>query len=316
MNWMLSTEGIVLLFFIGLALCWFTPRWQLRRYSGSPRHLDKAAAEVEDSFRRTTAQVIGGFAVLLSVNLAFSQFQLSSKELEHKQIADMIGHLGHAQAAPRIAAIHNLKDLARRSGAYEPAVFATLQAFVRTQRGAEDSGKDLRGAAGRPSWDVLEAVRALSSETFKGSRTSREGSVAGVDLYGADLKYLPLEGVAWSGFVLSKADLRQANLRRADLSHAALISTDLRGADLRDAVLVAADLQGADLSGTNLERANLSQANIAGANFDGAALSGANLTETFGGAAGQFNRSCGVGARGVEPITLRECPGAEAGRPR
>src|SRR3954453_6692211 len=55
-------------------LWWQLPKWQAERLR--PTMPDtKARADVEDNFRKTVGQLLGGAAVLLGAGLAYLQFQ-------------------------------------------------------------------------------------------------------------------------------------------------------------------------------------------------------------------------------------------------
>ena len=56
-----------------LAFWWWWPRWQVNRLALEIRD-PKARADVEDKFRKTVGQLLGGAAVLFGAWLAFLQF--------------------------------------------------------------------------------------------------------------------------------------------------------------------------------------------------------------------------------------------------
>jgi hypothetical protein len=99
------------------------------------------------------------------------------------------------------------------------------------------------------------------------SRVSREdievivkdgGSLAGMDLQGADLQDMHLVGV----------DLSGANLARSNLSQAHLYGANLQGADLFKANLAGANLNGTNLTDCNLLGANLEETRMNDVVFD------------------------------------------------
>jgi len=94
-----------------------------------------------------------------------------------------------------------------------------------------------------------------------------------VDLSGADLSDMQLNGID-----LSRADLRGANLERTNLSRARLSEANLVRANLSGAILHDTNLSGADLGGACLLNANLRGADLIQANLSVADLSGADLT--------------------------------------
>jgi hypothetical protein len=82
-----------------------------------------------------------------------------------------------------------------------------------------------------------------------------------------------LTGFDASGRRLEEATLAGKNLYRANLKEARLKRTDLSSSNLTEARLQKAELQGADLSYAVLLRANLEKADLQGANLQGAELS-------------------------------------------
>ena len=142
----------------------------------------------------------------------------------------------------------------------------------------------------------------------------RRISGARIDLRNAHLRGQGLWKAKLAWVDLSGADLREVFLNGAELVMAKLTKADLRGAQLRGADLRGADLSGADLSGADLENADLrwvrpgsypslydhyyaendlgkahlsvtdsrivSRTNLAGANLSRANLSGAKLCDT------------------------------------
>jgi hypothetical protein len=82
-----------------------------------------------------------------------------------------------------------------------------------------------------------------------------------------------LTGFDASGRVLEETTLAGKNLYRANLKKARLKQADLSTANLTEARLQDVDLQGANLSYAVLLRANLSRANLRDANLLGAELS-------------------------------------------
>ncbi|HEY9807859.1 MAG TPA: pentapeptide repeat-containing protein [Halomicronema sp.] len=109
-------------------------------------------------------------------------------------------------------------------------------------------------------------------------------NLLGVSLEGTDLSNGNFEGINLRGALLSDVDLSGANLRGAnlagvDLSGALLSDANLQNADLHRASLALANLGGANLNGANLSEANLSNANLSDADLSNANLSDADLKE-------------------------------------
>ncbi|TKJ42765.1 hypothetical protein CEE36_06690 [candidate division TA06 bacterium B3_TA06] len=104
----------------------------------------------------------------------------------------------------------------------------------------------------------------------------------GVSLAGAELWLANLEGVDLRGADLTNATLSGANLKEAFLVGANLQGAYLNGANLQRAFLPNSNLYKADLTHINLERANLSESylpevELRNANLKNAVLENANL---------------------------------------
>jgi hypothetical protein len=97
--------------------------------------------------------------------------------------------------------------------------------------------------------------------------------LTGVDVAGAFLQDIQLDGAELRRASFGAADLRGARLREASMQDATLESANLRGADLRDA-----DLNGANLVDADLTDAGLQHSNLHGASFSKADLRGADLS--------------------------------------
>ena len=56
------------------AIWWWVPRWQIERLRLKIRD-PKARADVEDNFRKTIGQLLGGAAVVIGAGIAYYQTQ-------------------------------------------------------------------------------------------------------------------------------------------------------------------------------------------------------------------------------------------------
>jgi Pentapeptide repeats (8 copies) len=284
----------------------------------------KARADVEDNFRKTAGQLLGGVAVLVGAGFAYLQFQQQQTSahdlLISNQVAKGFELLGNKEKdlSQRLGGIYALEGVMNNSEQYHQPVLEALCAFVRdrTQPHLADSvaGKVLKAitqtfSAGLPHrlQDDLSSPAAdvQAALTVIGRRKSGPGRV---DLVGAYIARVEL------GY----ANLRGADLRFAGLSNASLIFADLRGAYLGGAYLSGAHLNFANLSGAHLDvanlhganlgygdlhRANLREANLHGANLSYADLLGAkNLTQD------QLDKACGENTKLDPPLTIKPCP--------
>src|SRR6516165_4527533 len=274
--------AVVVSVIAALAFWWWWPNWQVDRLALEIRD-PKARADVEDNFRKTVGQLLGGAAVLFSAWLAFSQFsqqqQTAQSQIQQQQAAQQqqqqaardllisnqvskgFEQLASDKMAMRLGGIYALEgvmNMSERPEQYRGPVLEMLCAFVREYT----IGK---AVSEKPDIDIQAALTVIGRRKGQELPDLAKVNIPGANLSGANLR----------GADLNNADLNSAFLNRASLSGANLIGADLRGANLIGANLSRADLSGADLSRTNLRSADLSGANLGGANLCGADLTGA-----------------------------------------
>jgi uncharacterized protein YjbI with pentapeptide repeats len=299
-----------------LLLCfglWFL--W-LRKYLewGDLRTLDtKERVGLKIEFVKTAAQIVGGLFFILTILVAYGNYEVSQKNLkatqsknendlrlaQEKQVTELyvkaIGELGSDKLPVILGGIYALERIARGSQKDKGPVLEVFCAYVRqnapwppedpaaaqkrrpwTKKGREvaNLSKEGKSGAGRP-----EQAKAEKGEE---SRPEPDTDIQ------AMLTVIGRLGPAHDGqgkpqpLDLARTDLRGADLRRAHLERAHLWRAHLEGADLRrahleDAYLTLAHLEGANLLDASLKRANLSGAHLERARLWGAHLEGADL---------------------------------------
>jgi uncharacterized protein YjbI with pentapeptide repeats len=270
----------------------------------------KARADVEDNFRKTAGQLIGGAAVLIGAGFALFQFLqqqqttqsqflqqqrttqsqfLQQQQAAHdllisNQVSKAFEQLASDKIAMRLGGIYALEGVMNTSEQYHGPVLEALCAFVREST----IGKT---APDKPATDVQAALTVIGRRIKgPGAVDLANANIPKADLHEANLISANLRGANLGGANLISANLRGANLINANLSDANLIDANLTanlsdanlsGADLRYANLTSnlsdANLSGADLRGANLNNAYLGSANLSGAHLFRANLGGANL---------------------------------------
>lgn len=292
--------AVVVSVIAALAFWWWWPKWQLNRLTPEIRE-PKERADVEDRFRRTVGQFLGGAAVLFGAWLVFLQFfqqqQTAQSQIEQQQqaaqqqqqaardllisnqVSKGLEQLASDKMAMRLGGIYALEgamSASERPEQYRVPVLEMLCAFVREYT----IGKTVFE---KPEIDIQAALTVI------GRRTGQEppdlakvkipgANLSGANLRGADLDSANLNSAYLSGASLSGANLLGADLAGANLLGANLIRVDLTGANLSGANAGLADLTGSYMSGANLSGANLGRTNLRGADLSGANLRGANLT--------------------------------------
>ena len=183
----------------------------------------KESADVEDNFRKTVGQLIGGAAVLIGAGFALFQFlqqqyaaqeqqrtsqiqfreqqQASHDLLISNQVSKGFEQLAGAKIEMRLGGIYALEGVMndKTSPQYHQPVLEALCAFVREKTIEKTASKD------KPATDVQAALTVIGRRV--------KGPGAGPNLANASIPEA----------ILSHANLSRANLRGAILS----------GADLR-----------------------------------------------------------------------------------
>jgi Pentapeptide repeats (8 copies) len=277
-----------------VAFLWFVPQLQGEYFSDKVPAKERPA--LVNEYRRTWAQIIGGFGLLLGLYFTWRRIEISQQELEatrDQQVTERftraIDQLGASDddGTPRLeirlGGIYALERIAGDSLAMEnhpgrdhATVMEVLTAYVRentlgTPGAGEGAEQPAQPETTRPPADIqaiLDVLRRAQTRASEEYRTRldlhgaklREGNLAEADLRGADLHRALLRRA-----LLRRADLTKANLIDADLRGAYLVEADLRGAYLLSSDLTEADLTKADLQGANLVDADLTKATLRGA---------------------------------------------------
>jgi len=255
----------------------------------------KARADVEDNFRKTIGQLLGGAAVLIGAALAYVQFtqqqqtsqrqfteqqQASRELLISNQVAKGFEQLGSDKVVVRLGGIYALEGVMNASEQYHQPVLEALCAFVR-------DGTRTETGDGPPTTDIQAALTVIGRRAAIG--TGR------VDFANAHIPKAQLYRANLSGADLSGADLSTAILS------ATLTGADLSTANLSAAILTGANLRGAFLIGANLSGALLGGANLGGANLSGAILIGATVSQA------QLEEACGIDVKLDPGLTIKPC---------
>jgi len=283
---------------------WFIPHHQARKFNARPDLTTKDIAELEDQYRKTVTQALGGIILLLSATVAFQQLYETRRSSEaqlreaaratdinnkQQQLAKGFELLGKPSSAEHLGGIRILYDWAESPSRDDTSteekrysvVTPALSSFVRdmtkfaiNNETCEEFERPINEPVGNDVQAALDFLRKRS---------------AGNPLV------LNLRGLNLSRANLSGANLSGSNFAFADLSEADLSNTKLRNTNFYCANLYRANLSGADLSGdtvddsgplTNLDGALLLKVNFGKADGKASSLArailvGATLSESF-----------------------------------
>jgi Pentapeptide repeats (8 copies) len=285
--WLLiGASGAVALSVFVWWLWWRLPKRQVDRLSAAITDA-KARTDVEDNFRKTAGQLLGGAAVLIAATIAYVQFTQQQTSAHDLLISNQVSkgfELLGGQIEQRLGGIYALEGVMNTSERYHQPVLEALCAFVRdrTRPPLTDS------LAGK----VVEAIM----KTFGTGPPQQEPQSPETDVQAA----LSVIGRRNEG--AGTVDLARAHIPKAVLNKADLSAADLDFADLSGAFLSGANLRAAHLFNAYLRETVLSKTNLTGADLTGAR----HLTQ------GQLDQACGTNVKGLDkvdpPLTIKPCP--------
>jgi len=273
--------------FVAWWLWWQLPKRQTARLGLTE---PKDRNEVEDNFRKTFTQLLGGAAVLIGAALAYLQFtqqqQASQQQFSHQQqasrdllisnqVAKGFEQLGSDKLLVRLGGIYALEGVMNTSEQYHMPVLEALSAFIRDSTRTE-KGDD------PPATDVQAALTVIARRSAIGK-----------------------EGPDFTNAHIPKAGLNYANRIDAALTEATLTGAFLVSANLTSANLTQANLTGAILTALYREEGGperKAHANLKGARLDDADLRGATVTQA------QLDQACGTGVKLDPGLTIKPCP--------
>ena len=225
-----------------------------------------------NEYRRTWAQIIGGFGLLLGLYFTWRRVEISQDQQVTERFTRAIDQLGatddktgNPRQEVRLGGIYALERIARDSPERDySTVMEVLTAYVRenTPQASEPS----EGSSEDPSTSneaTAEADEAAKQPASQEPRRPTADIQAILDVLGRAQTRAPEE-------YRTRLDLHEAHLQRAHLQRAHLLRASLLRASLRGAVLQEANLQGANLQYANLRDANLYRANLYRADLRGA----------------------------------------------
>jgi uncharacterized protein YjbI with pentapeptide repeats len=282
--WITLGLAVLAALLLGIGIWWVW--WRLPRREAGRLALKirdaKARADVEDNYRKTVGQALGGFAVLITGVFAYFQFVQNQattfQTFISQQVSKGFEEIGNDKLEVRIGGIYTLEEALRVLNFYRTPVLQALSSMVRRKAATEPKNAQLEA-------DVQAAMIVIGRNLTNTDLLYFDQTyLSRIDLQGADLRQANFSGAHLNESNLISVDLENANLVGADLTSANLTKTNLTSADLSrtnltHANLTDADLTDADLTNANLTGANLTRANLTGANLTNADLTSAKLTD-------------------------------------
>lgn len=302
----------VLAVFVVLLFVWLVPKRQVNRVKNNPE--TKGPLELENDYRQTLVQVVGGIAIFVTVYAAFDSAKMAHKTLalsvenvrlasqsydlaRRGQVADRMFKamemLSKHNTDAKVAAVYSLEQVADEDPQCEWPIVETLFNYLRVHE--RWSGRSHRGAGDplppdasaildfvrRRPWEIKEDGRDKCIEYHqcvdyqKGQRPSEPDP----DYY----KIINIPGVDFRNAFLERAMLKMVIVGDAHLERARLRYGHFEGSYAAHSILRDADLRESYWNWANLEGADLTCSRWNGADLDhiflkNARLFGADLT--------------------------------------
>ncbi len=261
---------------IFILVLWKVPQLQVSHLSGSLDDPTKAA-ELEDKFRSTLAQMLGGVVLFFGLYLTHRRVTATEKTVaitQEGQITERftraIEQLGEKGLEFRLGGIYALERIANESEKDHWPIMEILTAYIRKNSPNNNMNGDEKTEGRKLSIDIQAALDVLRRRNGEHeNKEFREFDLSDTYLVRANLFEVNLEWANLEGANLEGAILAGSNMEMATLAGANLAGATLAGANLGGAVLAGANLAGATLEGVNLEWAILIGANFEGANLRG-----------------------------------------------
>jgi hypothetical protein len=255
MRWFLRS-GLrwVILALLIVAFLWFVPQLQGEYFSQKVPAEDRPA--LVNEYRRTWAQIIGGFGLLLGLYFTWRRVEISQDQQVTERFTRAIDQLGatddktgNPRREVRLGGIYALERIARDSPKRDySTVMEVLTAYVRENTPqAPRSSKRSSEVTSKSNDAPAEADEGAKQPTPPEPRRPTADIQAILD-------------------VLSRAQTRVPDKYRTslDLHEATLQGANLQGANLQGAyLLLGADLQGANLGGADLQGAKVTDEQLA-----------------------------------------------------
>lgn len=221
---------------VALLIWWFAPILVVRRFSLAN---DKERAELEDAYRKTASQAIGGIAVIATfvwtfakdretIDLARAQFKTqtdqfseqqkqSSRQFANQQFIEGAKLLKESAIGTRVAGLYAIEQIALSRSEYrEPAIHAVV-GFIKSAKSPDSKNKD--NEFPQINADIQSAINILA--------TLSTDRLAKVDLRGAYLVQASFTAPRDSQAIKT---FRGANFKGAILYGSNMSDLDLTGA--------------------------------------------------------------------------------------
>jgi Pentapeptide repeats (8 copies) len=277
-NWellikILKSILFILILTLIILLLWYVPPHQVSSYRINNTTEN---ASLENQYRATLAQIVGGAAIIISLFYTSRRIGIAEKDLKATKEGQMterftkaVDQLGNPAIETRLGGIYALARISNESWEDYWPIMEILTGYIRNNSSLTLIKKGKLDLDDEVSVDIQSILTVIKKRKY----SFYTGDSGSLDLQKTFLRRANLE---YADF--ERANLEGVNLTEANFEHAKLNWVNLKGgADLTNANLEHANLENAFLEGANLTKANLEYANLENAHLKGANLEEANL---------------------------------------
>ena len=321
---------ILSLIFIYISLFWVPHRLVAQFGISNSTNI----AQLENSYRATIAQILGGSVVVIGIYFAWENLttvregQITERFTRAIDQLGALDQLGNTAIEIRLGGIYALERISTESEKDYWPIMEILTAYIRKNSSidiiqffkkedsletvpismdiqANESTKNKDSNAVPALLDIQAILTVIARRKYScGHGETKRLNLELTNLSTANLSKANLSGAYLSGTNLFWAKLEEANLTKTRLVEANLSKANLYKANLSGAYLSEANLSEANLIWANLSSANLSEANLSGASLISANLSSANLSEAN--LSGAYLTSANLTSANLTSARLRE----------
>ena len=274
-NWLFKIFVVIVLF---ICFLWILLKFPVLQVANFGITNSKDLAEMENSYRSTLAQMLGGIAVGVGIYFAWGNLKISREVQITESFTRAIEQLGNEKIEVRLGGIYALERISAQYQKDHWRMIEILTSFVRINSPVKD--EDLTTIEeDQPQNKVKIDTQAVLTIIGRRNYAFFMGESRLINLSGLNLQEAFLNGANLGGVYFCKSNLKGANCLLADLHDSDFESANASGAYFNGAYLKNSDFKGANLEGAHFEGANLKGAKFEGANLKGANFEGANLKE-------------------------------------
>jgi uncharacterized protein YjbI with pentapeptide repeats len=277
----ITIAGIV--FCLYVAACYYAPKFVVgnRFRARSP----KERAELEDNYRRTTAQVLGGAVLVLSFAGTWIKDHETLDQMRiqaaNQQFAEAAKLVATANPDATAAGIYSFENVVRTREEYADPVARSLRAYIKGHQAAsvEDGERPIRikqdaqaalyvlGTLPNSDTPLDFEDMNIAGADFGGLQGLNNANFQGATLYGANFSYVMAQKANFGGSQMGEWESYGSKKWSDPITH----SDNWKWEKYRYI---------ANFDHANLSRANFDGMSVAGATFEFAILTGARFVAT------------------------------------